>query len=295
MLIDWFTVGAQILNFLVLVYLLKRFLYGPIINAMNKREEKIASRLEEAQQKRAEAEEEMESFRRRNREIDEKREEMFHKSKEEAEAQKKELLKQYRQEADELRTNWYEAVRDEKDSFLQELRKRTGEQVCAVARQALSDLSDAELEQRMIHVFIRKISELGKSEMKSIKESLEKTGQGLLITSAFEIQSGDKKGITREIHRLLEDDAEVKYETTPGLICGIELKTNGYIIGWNLEDYLKTLEEEIEKAFEIRFERVPEKEQKKKDEQAEVKEQAEEERKEQVKEKEKEKAQEETN
>jgi len=260
MLIDWFTVGAQILNFLVLVYLLKRFLYGPIINAMNKREEEIASRLDEAQQKRAEAEEEMESYRRKNREFDEKREEMFRKSREEAEAEKKEFLKEYRQEADELRTKWYEAVREEKNSFLQELRKRAGEQVCSVARKALSDLSDAELEQRVIHVFIRHIKDLDRNEREKIKKSLEESGKGLLITSAFEIKTGDRKEVTREIHNALGGGAEVTYDISPVLICGIELKTDGNIIGWNLDDYLKTLEEEIEKAFEKRFESAIERE-----------------------------------
>ena len=45
MLIDWFTVAAQIVNFLILVYLLKRFLYGPLIRAMDAREKRIADEL----------------------------------------------------------------------------------------------------------------------------------------------------------------------------------------------------------------------------------------------------------
>ncbi len=49
MLINWFTVLAQIVNFLILVYLLKRFLYGPIIRAMQEREKKIARRLQDAE------------------------------------------------------------------------------------------------------------------------------------------------------------------------------------------------------------------------------------------------------
>ena len=42
MLIDWFTVGAQALNFLILVWLLKRFLYKPILDAIDAREKRIA-------------------------------------------------------------------------------------------------------------------------------------------------------------------------------------------------------------------------------------------------------------
>jgi len=42
MLIDWFTVGAQALNFLILVWLMKRFLYKPVLHAIDEREMRIA-------------------------------------------------------------------------------------------------------------------------------------------------------------------------------------------------------------------------------------------------------------
>ena len=48
MLIDWFTVAAQALNFLILVWLMKRFLYKPILNAIDAREKLIAKELADA-------------------------------------------------------------------------------------------------------------------------------------------------------------------------------------------------------------------------------------------------------
>ncbi|HMR03616.1 MAG TPA: F0F1 ATP synthase subunit B, partial [Candidatus Competibacter phosphatis] len=56
MQIDWFTVAAQIVNFLLLVWLLKRFLYRPVLDAMAARQQKIAAALEEAQAKTQQAE-----------------------------------------------------------------------------------------------------------------------------------------------------------------------------------------------------------------------------------------------
>ena len=58
MLIDWFTVGAQALNFIILVWLLKRFLYKPILNAVDAREKRIAAELADADAKKAEAQKE---------------------------------------------------------------------------------------------------------------------------------------------------------------------------------------------------------------------------------------------
>ena len=54
MLIDWFTVGAQTINFLILVWLMKRFLYKPILHAIDAREERIAKELADADAKKAE-------------------------------------------------------------------------------------------------------------------------------------------------------------------------------------------------------------------------------------------------
>ena len=59
--IDWFTLSAQIVNFLILLVLLRKFLYGPLRNVMQKREEKVTSRLEEARRKLDEAEEQRET------------------------------------------------------------------------------------------------------------------------------------------------------------------------------------------------------------------------------------------
>ena len=54
MQIDWLTVAAQIANFLVLVWLLQRFLYRPITEAMARREERIEAGLSAAKSARAE-------------------------------------------------------------------------------------------------------------------------------------------------------------------------------------------------------------------------------------------------
>jgi len=69
MQIDWITVVAQIVNFLVLVWLLQRFLYGPITRAMKNREKRIENRLTEARQERNEAEDEAEAYRQKQRQL----------------------------------------------------------------------------------------------------------------------------------------------------------------------------------------------------------------------------------
>ena len=73
MLIDWFTVGAQVINFVILVWLMKRFLYKPILNAIDAREQRIAAELADAEAKRAEAQKERDEFEHKNEDFDRQR------------------------------------------------------------------------------------------------------------------------------------------------------------------------------------------------------------------------------
>ena len=73
MLIDWFTVAAQVVNFLILVWLLKRFLYKPILRALDAREQQIALTLADADAKKAEAQQERDEFRKKNEAFDQQR------------------------------------------------------------------------------------------------------------------------------------------------------------------------------------------------------------------------------
>ena len=71
--INWFTVIAQIINFLILVWLLKRFLYKPVLNAIDEREKKIAAQLSDAETKKAEAQKERDVFEQKNEAFDKER------------------------------------------------------------------------------------------------------------------------------------------------------------------------------------------------------------------------------
>jgi F-type H+-transporting ATPase subunit b len=88
MLIDWFTVGAQALNFLILVWLMKHFLYKPVLNAIDAREKLIAGELADANTKKAEAQKDRDEFAHKNQEFDQQRAALLSKATDEAKAQR---------------------------------------------------------------------------------------------------------------------------------------------------------------------------------------------------------------
>lgn len=245
MLIDWFTVAAQIVNFLVLVLLLRRFLYGPIIRAMDEREAKIAAEMEEAESARNDATREAESYRAKTRELEERREEMLFQAREDAEERRKELVRQARQEVEELRARWLESLRQEQDEFLQGLRQRVRQQVTNIARRALTDLANVELEQQMVGVFLQRLQALDETAQETWTERARQTDHPLVVRSAFNLPPEMREAIVQAVEKRLSDGIKVRFEQAPEMICGIEAKLDRHKIAWTLEDYLTSLEETL--------------------------------------------------
>ena len=98
MRIDWFTVAAQVVNFLILVWLLKRFLYKPILDAIDAREKRVAKRLADADSKQAEANQEHDAFQRKNEAFDRERDGLLSEAKDQVEAERKRLFDGARQD-----------------------------------------------------------------------------------------------------------------------------------------------------------------------------------------------------
>ena len=104
MLFDWFTVAAQLANFAILVWLLKRFLYRPVLDAMDAREKRVRETVAAADRQKAAAEEETKRLREQQDAFAAQKEALLEKAREEAAATRDELLAQARKEADASQT-----------------------------------------------------------------------------------------------------------------------------------------------------------------------------------------------
>jgi F-type H+-transporting ATPase subunit b len=243
MLIDWFTVGAQALNFLILVWLLKRFLYKPILNAVDAREKRIAAELADADAKKAEAQKERDAFEHKNEEFDQQRAALLVKATEEAKAERQRLLDDARKAADVLSAKRQETLRSEAHNLNQAIRRRTQQEVFAIARKTLTDLATTSLEERAGEVFMRRLRMLAGKVKEDLSLAL-KT-EPALVRSAFDLPSEQRATIQKGLNETFSADVHVRFETAPDLVSGIELSTNGQKMAWSIADYLTSLEESV--------------------------------------------------
>lgn len=251
MLINWFTVIAQIINFLILVLLLRRFLYGPIIRIMDEREEDISRRIEEAQGKKEKAEKEETSYRDLKYELEQKREEIIARAEEEAREWRKELRQKARQEVDSLQKQWEEALERERETFLQVFKIRAGEEIHHVLREILKGLSGRDLEEQMIEVFLEKLAEIPEKEKEKIASALQpgEENEEIQVATARMLSDQLQRKVEEEIKRTIGSSVKITFRESPALICGIELRSPGYKVAWNIDDYLETLVEELSEVL----------------------------------------------
>ncbi len=250
MLIDWFTTGAQIINFLILVWLLKRFLYKPILEAMDAREKQIDANLREAAEKKIEAEQQRANYLRQSEDLQHQQAEILKRAAEEAESTRQILLRQAREEVAALRAQWQEALKNEQEALRGALARNMEQEVFATIRKLLTDMAGVGLEERMAATLIHRLRELDPVEKARMKASLNGSRAALIVRSAFELPRPSRVELEQAIKTELGIDSQLEFQTAPDLIGGIEFVADGSKIAWTIEGYLSSLEKSLDAALE---------------------------------------------
>jgi F-type H+-transporting ATPase subunit b len=249
MLIDWFTIVAQALNFLILVWLLKRFLYKPILHAIDAREQLIAKELADAEKKKADAQKERDEFKHKNKEFDQQRAVLLRKATEEVQAERQRLLDEVRMAAAALSSKRQETLRNEEHNLHQAISRRTQQEVFAIARKALTDLAGTSLEGHMVDVFVQRLRELNGEEKGLLASSLKASPSPVIVRTMFDLSPAQCAATEGAIKETFGSETQVQFETSPDLICGIELTMNGQKVAWSISDYLASLEKGVDELL----------------------------------------------
>ncbi|MDG4649739.1 F0F1 ATP synthase subunit delta [Roseibacterium sp. SDUM158017] len=245
MQIDWLTVAAQIVNFLVLVWLLQRFLYRPITNAMRRREDRIEARLAEARETRAKAEDEARRLERREADLKAEREAIVQGARDEAEALRARLEDEIRAETEDRRDAWLDQLDHERANIVASLRKQAGRKVLRVAGRILSDYGDADIAERAAANFAQRLEGLDPDTRQKLCEAAAGGDRTALVQTGVAIESAAKARITRAIHEALSTGIDVDYHEDADMILGVRLTIGDHTVEWSAKRYLDRLEAEL--------------------------------------------------
>ncbi len=249
MLINWFTVIAQVVNFLILVWLLKRFLYKPILKAIDDREKQIAAQIEDAEAKKAAAAKDGDEFQQKNKAFDDERNQHWTKALEEIKTERQRLLDDARKDSVALRSKLEATSQDEQRNMSQMITQKTQQEVFGIARKALKELADNSLEQQMVNVFIKRFKDMSANEKQSLTAAFLASKEPVAVRSTFDLTQSQQGEIKNAVKELPGSPIEFTFNTSPDLISGIELNANGYKLSWSISGYISSLEKVISETI----------------------------------------------
>lgn len=245
MLMDPFTVIAQIVNFAILAWALKHFLYDRVVEAMDEREASIAARIHEAEEREAEARAGADDYERRIEDLESERNRLLDEAREEADRHRRDLLEQARDEVERERRRWQHALVTEQEDLHAELRRHAAREVLELGRRALSDLSGADLEATVLSAAMDHLAEDDEARTALLDEGDDE--RTIVVRTAFHVDDDDAETVRRRLRELgAREGRPVVFERDPDLVLGVEIVSDSIVVDWNVADYLDRLGSSID-------------------------------------------------
>lgn len=243
MSIDWITVAAQLVNFLVLVWLLKRFLYRPILNGIDAREAEITNRMAEATIAEAKAREAEVKYRDQLTSLQANEATMTDHALEAAGAERDALLSKAHARLEQEQKDWVAHLEEERRKYTAELHLAGAGALLSLTRKALDDLAGETLEERIVaHVA---------SRLRPMSEEL-LTAAGKGATAIATTRDPLPKAAREKLKADLEDvipEVPMRFETDREQAPGLILRLGGAQVAWTVETYIDELDDMLEERL----------------------------------------------
>ena len=249
--IDWWTLLAQIVNLLVLIWLLKKFLYKPMLRIIEQRQSLIATEIQQAKDATKEAEAQLAEYQKKVAEFDSKRNALFQEAMEEAKTFKEKLAGESKQAIQISKKNWQLELSQEKQSFDEGLQNAIISNFKIFASDALHDMADENLVSRIITKFYDQMEKLSSVERKKFADSLMQTKKVIIETDEV-LDKKTKDSLKSYILKwcgIKDRSVKFEYKQNSILICGLSVKTGEQMITWNLAAYLEEFKNNMDMAF----------------------------------------------
>lgn len=235
MSVDWITVIAQIANFLILVWLLKRFLYRPILDGIDAREAEIAQRMDEARRVRDRADAKQVEFANRLAKFESDQSKVLETTDAQAQAARQKMIVETREQLRVERTAFARDQQAEAKRYVAMLQKSGAEALLALTRKALVDLADQTFEERMV-------IQAGKQIDASRGELLEAAAQaGEAVVTTRDVLSDPVRANLKDQITSRLPNVTLRFTADPTQAPGLILRVGGVQVSWTVDSYIGEL------------------------------------------------------
>ncbi|MBN2675967.1 MAG: hypothetical protein JXR30_01805 [Alphaproteobacteria bacterium] len=246
--IDWITVLIQAVNFLILIWILKRFLYKPILNAMDARQKAVFAKLREAEKREEDAELSRKNFEDEKQRVKDESRKVIREAHEQADSEKDEMVKEAHQDMIRKQSKFDEQINLEKKSLYQAVRNLAGDTLVKTARDAMQELATKELEVEMISLFVQKLESTKSADLDYIVKGIQ-AGQSVYVSTSQEADSKAQKLIEDVLKKQAGTKPNLIFKVNPDLICGVEVLCDTVMIRWGFDKYIENFGRSLNDAL----------------------------------------------
>lgn len=247
MQIDWITFVAEIINMLVLVWLLKRFLYAPINNIIQKRQAEINEKIESADTLHRQAESEFQALELEKNAFEKSLQNRQNDLTKELTLERKETLAKIKEQANQLKHQLQSEIKSQNTNLKLELEQFISRDFLRIAGKIITDLTGATPMERVLNLFYEKLVNLTKTEIRNINKTI-KNQNIITIYSSDTLSEKHQQDMTRFLRSYFEisSKTKIRYQVSQSLILGIEIRIQDIGINWTIKNYLDELEQGLD-------------------------------------------------
>lgn len=237
--LDWWTFVLEIVNFLVLVWILKHFFYQPVFNAIAARQANIDQQLNDAATKQQEALSLQQHYQNRLAEWEQEKGHAQQKLNEQIATQRAKLL----DEAQHCAAQQLEKHQVREQQRLQQLHEQSQRNALnnatTFASRLLSRLSCPQLETHIIDMVLDELDSLPSKRVDRLRTAYKRSNRPVRIESAYVMEDGSRQQLQQHLEKLLAQPLAIEFDQQPSLIGGVRIAVDSWLLQANIADELR--------------------------------------------------------
>ena len=240
MTFDFWTFLFEIVNFVVLAYVLHRLLYRPLRAAIDKRRAADAQAHADAEQARADAIAMQKQLQSQLADIEKQRLEAIRATREAAEAERRKLIADGEKMVARRQEEARHAIELQREDALRSLRAEVNSAAAELAERLLREAADATLQQQLIKRLVETLRQLSPADRAQVRGN-GSDGEGVVLETAAALDAASVEQLNQAVGALVGRTVDLAVETRPALVAGARLRIGGHIWDASLAGQLETL------------------------------------------------------
>jgi len=236
--LSWSTFLLEIINFLVLVWILKRFLFAPVRTIVAHRRAAIEKSLDDARTLRAEADALAQQYQGRLADWERERQQARETLDRELETERGRRLTALQGTLEEEREKARVTEARRRTDELQRLEETALQQACAFATRLLRGGAGPETEARLVEMAVRELRRLPEARVEALRNGFAAQHQ-VEVISAFPLSEHQRRELEGALAPLIPPALPFRYAQQEELLAGLRITLGAWILGANLRDELR--------------------------------------------------------